>query len=68
MSSPSQISLPLSAISDDERQLGIWSAGTPLRRQYQRVAEHVAMLVEASRVFDVDIPTIIPLFGRRSPS
>jgi len=48
MSSPSQVSLPLSAISDDERQLGIQSAGTPLHCQYQRAAEHAAMLVEAS--------------------
>src|SRR5712672_2573040 len=68
MSSPSQVSLPLSAISDNERQLGIRSAGTPLCHQYQRAAEHAAMLVEATRVFDVDIPTIIPLFGQRSPS
>jgi len=68
MSSPSQIFLPLSATSDDERQLGIRSTGTPLHRQYQWAAEHAAMLVEASRVFDIDIPTIIPLFGQRSPS
>ena len=68
MSSPSQVSLPLSTTSEDERQLGIWSAGTPLRHQYQRAAEHAAMLVEATRVFDINIPTIILLFGRRSPT
>jgi len=26
------------------------------------------MLVEATRVFDLNIPAIIPIFGQRSPS
>ena len=68
MTSPSQISPPSSPINKDECQLGIRSVGTLLRDQYQRATEHAAMLVEAMQVFELNLPTIVPLFGRRSPT